>query len=103
MRAVERQCPHVYRLARLINGLLGSKQNRRFVFQPHLLGEFRLSDRRRRHVVQGITADHPGGKTELRLRRSARIQPAREKHARLPSLGRQFDAHRTGSRNRIVL
>ncbi len=103
VRAVKRQGAHVEGLAGLIDGLLGSEENGDFVFQPHLLSEFRGPDRRVDEIVHRITSDYAGGKVELRFGSATAIQASREKRAGFLIGNGQVDADGTGAGDGIVL
>src|SRR5258708_15152755 len=74
--AVERQRADVNRLPRLIKGLLGSQQNRYFIFETNRLSEFRRADRRIGHIVKLIAARQAGGEAERGLGKAAAVQAA---------------------------
>ena len=101
--AIERQRPHVDGLAGLIDGFFGGEQNRDFVFQAHLLREFRRADRRVDDVAQRITARQAGGKAELRFRGPSAIQRPREQNSgflpREPAIQSARNRRRQSSRS----
>ena len=100
--AIERQCAYVDGLAGLVDGLLRGQQDGNSIVEPHLLGELGFSDGRIGHVMQSATARQSGGKPELRLGGSARVEAAGEEHARLAALRRHLDPYGTRARDRIV-
>src|ERR1700692_3160944 len=108
IRAVERERPHMDRLARLVERLLRSKKNGNLVLQAYVLCKFGRPDRRIGNIAQPVTPNYTGRKAKPRFRSSVVIQTAREKDARF-AISRfvvrvqQFDLNRTAAGYRFIL
>ena len=77
--AVQRQGAHMDRLARLIDGLFGGKQNLRLLANLDGLAVLRAADRRVGDEAQLVVAGETGGKAETCLECAAMVEAAGKK------------------------
>ncbi len=96
--AVQSERAHVDGLAGLVERLLRGEQDRRLIFDSHLLGDFGGTERRVGDVVECVTAGHGRGESEARVRGPSAIDGACEDGATI-----EFHAHRPRAGDGFVL
>src|SRR4051812_24311404 len=101
--AIQRERPDVDRLAGLVDGLLGGKQNAVLVLQADLLREVGRADRGLDGVAHRVCAGKTGGELELRFGRAARIEPAAVKRSGLAVGSKEVNAESGGAGDGVVV